>query len=206
MALYQKSKFYVGSCGEPIIFELFDKFKDVPLIGLEYLVEIIQGPNVDPTYECLLCKTTLESKDVISCVVSARHRLKYLEKFYPTAHEKFDLEPNLEKWEQLTFDFLESVARKIEEKHGRLSVTVVTKADYDIQKQLFASRIEDGPHFRQSSELDFVFLPNVFNVSPFLYIPPEAGELLTEYFFFSFEIKMTFPFVRKKKGFCLFHS
>jgi hypothetical protein len=204
MALYQKSKFYVGSCGEPIIFELFDKFKDVPLIGLEYLVEIIQGPNVDPTYECLLCKTTLESKDVISCVVSARHRLKYLEKFYSTAHKKFDLEPNIEKWEQLTFDFLESVSRKIEEKHGRLSVTVVTKADYD--KQLFASRIEDGPHFRQSSELDFVFLPNVFKVSPFLYIPPEAGELFTEYFFFSFEIKMTFPFVRKKKGFCLFHS
>ena len=63
---------------EPIIFKLFDKFKDAPLLGLEYLVEIIQGPNVDPTYECLLCHTTLESKDVISCVVSARHRLKYL--------------------------------------------------------------------------------------------------------------------------------
>ena len=204
MALYKKTKFYVGSCGEPIICELFNE--DVPLIGLEYLVEIIQGPNVDRTYECLLCKTTLESKDVISCVVSARHRLKYLEKFYSTAHQKFDLEPNLEKWEQLTFDFLESVARKIEEKHGRLSVTVVTKADYDIQKQLFASRIEDGPHFRQSTELDFSFLPNVFMVSPFLYVPPEAGELLTEYFFFSFEIKMTFSFARKKKGFCLFLS
>jgi hypothetical protein len=26
---------------EPIIFKLFDKFKDAPLIGLEYLVEII---------------------------------------------------------------------------------------------------------------------------------------------------------------------
>jgi hypothetical protein len=63
---------------EPIIFKLFDKFKDAPLLGLEYLVEIIHGPNVDPTYECLLCRTTLESKDVISCVVSARHRLKYL--------------------------------------------------------------------------------------------------------------------------------
>ena len=76
MALYKKTKFYVGSCGEPIICELFNE--DFPLIGLEYLVEIIQGPNADRTYECLLCQTTLESKDVISCVVSARHRLKYL--------------------------------------------------------------------------------------------------------------------------------
>ena len=63
---------------EPIIFKLFDKFKDAPLIGLEYLVEIIPGPNVDPTYENLLTKTTLNAKDVISDVVSARHRLKYL--------------------------------------------------------------------------------------------------------------------------------
>ena len=63
---------------EPIIFKLFDKFKDAPLIGLEYLVEIIHGPNVDPTYENLLTKTTLNAKDVISDVVSARHRLKYL--------------------------------------------------------------------------------------------------------------------------------
>ncbi len=63
---------------EPIIFKLFDKFKDAPLMGLEYLVEVIHGPNVDPTYECILCRTTLTAKDVISDVVSARHRLKYL--------------------------------------------------------------------------------------------------------------------------------
>ena len=63
---------------EPIIFKVFDKFKDAPLIGLEYIVEIIHGPNVDPTYECLLCKTSLKSSDVISCVISAKHRLKYL--------------------------------------------------------------------------------------------------------------------------------
>ena len=176
MSLYQKSRFYVG-WDEPTIFKLFDKFKDVPLIGIEYLVEIIHEP--DRTYECLLCMTTLDSKDVISDVGSAKHRLKYLEKFYSTAHKKFDLEPNIENWQQLTFDFLESVARRIEEKHGRLSVTVVTKADYDKNKQLFVSTIEDGPHFRQSSELNFSFMPNVFEVSPFLYIPPEPGN----YFF-----------------------
>lgn len=51
-------------------------------------------------------------------------------------------------WERPTFDFLESVAMRIEEKHGRLSVTVVTKADYDKNKEFFLSRVEDGPHFR----------------------------------------------------------
>lgn len=147
---------------EPIIFKLFDKFKDAPLIGLEYLVEIIHGPNVDPTYENLLTKTTLNAKDVISDVVSARHRLKYLEKFYPTARAKFAQVPNMDVWERATFDFLESVAMRIEEKHGRLSVTVVTKADYDQNKQFILNRIEEGPHFRQSHEQDFANLPDPF--------------------------------------------
>ena len=63
---------------QPIIFKVFDKFDDAPLLGLEYLVEIIHGPNVDPSYECLLCRTKLVAHDVISCVISAKHRLKYL--------------------------------------------------------------------------------------------------------------------------------
>merc|ERR1712008_152563 len=102
------------------------------------------------------------SKDVISCVVSARHRLKYLEKFYSTARAKFAQVPNMDIWERPTFDFLESVAMRIEEKHGRLSVTVVTKADYDKNKEFLLSRIEDGPHFRQSPEQDFAGLPDPF--------------------------------------------
>ena len=66
---------------EPVIYRLFDKFKEAPLIGLEYIVEIIHGPNVDPTYENLLTKTSLDSKDVISSLISAEHRLKYLVRF-----------------------------------------------------------------------------------------------------------------------------
>ena len=76
---------------EPIIFKVFDKFKDAPLIGLEYIVEIIHGPNVDPTYECLLCKTSLKASDVISCVISAKHRLKYL-----VSHVYFMFHPHFE--------------------------------------------------------------------------------------------------------------
>jgi hypothetical protein len=51
---------------------------------------------------------------------------------------------------------------RIEEKHGRLSVTVVTKADYDKNKEFLLSRIEEGPHFRQSPEQDFAGLPDPF--------------------------------------------
>lgn len=133
---------------EPIIYKVLDKFKDAPLIGLEYLVEIIHGPNAEPTYECLLCCTCLDSQGVISCMVSAKHRLRYLEKFYPIANGKFAQVPNIDIWERATFDFLESVAERIEEKHGRLSVTVVTKSDYVMNKESILTKIEDGPHFK----------------------------------------------------------
>ena len=63
---------------EPVIFKILDKFKEVPLIGLEYIVEVIHGPSTDPTYECLLCNTKFDSSGVVSDVVSAFHRLKYL--------------------------------------------------------------------------------------------------------------------------------
>jgi len=147
---------------EPVIYRLFDKFREAPLIGIEYIVEIIHGPNVDPSYECLLCKTSLDSKDVISDVISAKHRLKYLEKFYPIARAKFAQVPNMDIWERATYDFLESVAMRIEEKHGRLSVTVITKSDYDQNNEFIFNRIEDGPHFRQSEQQDFTNLPDPF--------------------------------------------
>lgn len=51
-------------------------------------------------------------------------------------------------WERPTFDFLESVSMRIEEKHGRLSVTVVTKSDYDQNKEFILNRIDEGPHFK----------------------------------------------------------
>lgn len=147
---------------QPIIFKIFDKFDDAPLLGLEYLVEIIHGPNVDPSYECLLCRTKLAANDVISCVISAKHRLKYLEKFYPIAFGKFNQVPNMDVWKKPTFDFLEGVAMRIEQKHGRLSVTNATKIDFDQRKKEFIHNIEAGPHFKQAPDQDFSNLPDPF--------------------------------------------
>ena len=64
---------------EAAIQRLLDEFKEAPLIGIEYLVEVIgSGPKSDPTYRCELCNTTLTHGGVISCLISAAHRLNYL--------------------------------------------------------------------------------------------------------------------------------
>ena len=61
---------------------------------------------------------------------------------------KFSQVPNMDIWKTPTFDFLESVAMRIEQKHGRLSVTNATKMDYDKNKEKILKKIEDGPHFK----------------------------------------------------------
>ncbi len=54
----------------------------------------------------------------------------------------------MDLWERPTYDFLESVTMRIEEKHGRLAVTVVTADDFQRNKNEIIRKIEDGPHFR----------------------------------------------------------
>ena len=62
---------------EAAIQQMVDDFKEAPLIGIEFIVEILV-PNADPIYKCELCCTTLTAKTVISDLISSAHRLKYL--------------------------------------------------------------------------------------------------------------------------------
>ena len=65
---------------------MLNKFQDAPLIGLEFLVEILHGPSsagpsggsTDPIYHCILCDKTFDAAGVISDVLSAEHRLAYM--------------------------------------------------------------------------------------------------------------------------------
>ena len=62
---------------EAAIVKMLGEFTEAPLVGIEYLVEILI-PNLDPIYKCELCNTTLSADTVVSCLISAAHRLKYL--------------------------------------------------------------------------------------------------------------------------------
>merc|ERR1719150_572488 len=68
----------------------------------------------------------------------------------------------MDVWKKPTFDFLEGVAMRIEQKHGRLSVTNATKIDFDQRKKEIIHDIEAGPHFKQAPDQDFSNLPDPF--------------------------------------------
>ncbi len=62
---------------EPLIKESLDKFREAPLIGLEYIIEILR-PRQEPIYKCMICKKSFDSLGVVADVVSTNHRLGYL--------------------------------------------------------------------------------------------------------------------------------
>ena len=62
---------------EPLIKETLDKFREAPLIGVEYIVEILR-PRSEPSYKCMICKNTFDAAGIIADLVSTTHRLKYL--------------------------------------------------------------------------------------------------------------------------------
>ena len=55
-----------------------EEYRDAPLIGLEYLVEIQGSRHSDPVFKCLLCNKTFDEEGVIQDLTSPDHRYAYL--------------------------------------------------------------------------------------------------------------------------------
>ncbi len=133
---------------EPAIKRLLDAFRDAPVIGAEYVVEILRERD-QPLYHCCLCDTNFDAAGIVSDLISARHRLQYLRKYFPIASQKFAKVPNQTVWERSTYDFLESVAIKIEETGGRLDPKVVNGEDlFRENYESIKADIENGNHCR----------------------------------------------------------
>lgn len=146
-----------------LITNLLAKFREAPLIGLEYIVEIL-NQDQDPIYKCLLCSSKHDVKGIVGDLVSAKHRLTYLKRFFPRAFSKFAEVANLRLWESPTFDFLESVILRIETRGGRLVPTVVkSETEFENDFVKIINSIDNGPHLHQTPDQDFSNLPDVYS-------------------------------------------
>ena len=65
---------------EPAALQMLNAFKEAPLLGLEFVAEILR-PQRDPLYHCFLCSREVDIAGLVKCVTSAQHRLIYLVSF-----------------------------------------------------------------------------------------------------------------------------
>ena len=64
---------------------------------------------------------------------------------------------NAERWSKETVNFLEGVAMRIENKHGRLKPQVVaTEVQYQKSRAEIRHKIDHGPHFRSGFETKII--------------------------------------------------
>lgn len=71
---YSKIHYFLVISG---LFEIA-KNQDKPLIGIDYVAEIVDKNSREINFSCILCDKNCNTKSIISHLVSHRHRMNYL--------------------------------------------------------------------------------------------------------------------------------
>uniref|UniRef100_A0A182K1G4 Uncharacterized protein n=1 Tax=Anopheles christyi TaxID=43041 RepID=A0A182K1G4_9DIPT len=139
---------------------VLDGYRDGPLVGLEYIVELTDSANgADPIYSCLLCNLNNNNESGITThMIGLGHRFKFLEKHYPTVRKM--LAPyrnhNQENGGQVFFRVVQTVCEAIEDHHGRLTPQVYEATDFERNRVKFGQQIAFGTHFDERTGPKFV--------------------------------------------------
>lgn len=49
-----------------------------PLVGLEYVIELVDSKSREPAYTCILCNKRGDPRNIMNHIVSQNHRMKFL--------------------------------------------------------------------------------------------------------------------------------
>ncbi|GAB0098151.1 hypothetical protein DMENIID0001_138580 [Sergentomyia squamirostris] len=132
-----------------------DRNREDVFVGLEYIVELTGAVTL---YHCILCDKRGDQNTIINHAISFNHRVKYLDKHYPTcSRELGDMKYSKEARPVIT-KVLQSVCAAIEETHGRLTLTVHEKEDYERNMMKYLHEIINDKHFDEKTGPKFVKL------------------------------------------------
>uniref|UniRef100_A0A336MV66 CSON007751 protein n=1 Tax=Culicoides sonorensis TaxID=179676 RepID=A0A336MV66_CULSO len=139
--------------------EILDKLKsDKSLVGIEYVMELTPEGRGDPSYHCILCDKRGDKNTIIPHISSHNHRLKYLEKHFPSVIKeigpvRFNKEALKRRIPQ---EIIEQVCKSIEDYHGRLKPNVHPAKDYEDNKMKYLQEAIFDKHFDERTGPNFV--------------------------------------------------
>lgn len=133
-----------------------DTYEGCALIGIEYTVELIESNGREPQYFCVLCDRFIRNPWLHW--PSFNHRLKYLERHYPTVVRKYRPDNfSGRPWKDAKL-VTQIMAEAIDNFHGRLPVKSMTGHEYNTQKKKHIDDVVNGFHY------DERFGPNFLDV------------------------------------------
>lgn len=139
---------------------LLESNKTEPFVGLQYVVELVDENGEEPGYHCVLCDKRGDPRTIMFHFSSCRHRMKYLEKHFPTAIKelasfRYDRDAKV-----AVIKTIEEVCLAVEAHHGRAQPLVVDAAMYEQEKMRFLTLILSACHASESSGPSFANLVN----------------------------------------------
>ncbi|XP_055640509.1 uncharacterized protein CG7065-like isoform X4 [Toxorhynchites rutilus septentrionalis] len=135
-----------------------DKFKEGPMVGLEYIMELTSACAKEPSYHCVLCDKKGDPRTIVVHITGNVHRVKFLEKHYPTVIN--ELAPYRMQQggacKEIIHRVIQTVCEAIEDHHGRLTPTVHDCADYTRNKMKYLQEVIFEKHFDERTGPKFV--------------------------------------------------
>ncbi|XP_043265177.1 uncharacterized protein CG7065-like [Colletes gigas] len=144
-----------------------DRHRSSPLVGLEYLLELVDNDSCEPSYTCVLCDKRGDPRTVMAHITSYNHRITYLNRHFPTISRAITELPRTPNYKRGANEISVLVAKKIEERFGRLQPQLVDKNQFEKNKMQYIKRVYHDYHFRETPELTFMDVYDVRWVTDF---------------------------------------
>ncbi|XP_053997583.1 uncharacterized protein CG7065-like [Hylaeus anthracinus] len=144
-----------------------DRHRSSPLVGLEYLLELVDNDSCEPSYTCVLCDKRGDPRTVMAHITSYNHRITYLNRHFPTISRAITELPRTPNYKRGANEISVLVAKKIEERFGRLQPQLVDKNQFEKNKMQYIKRVYQDYHFRETPELTFMDVYDVRWVTDF---------------------------------------
>ncbi|XP_012156452.1 uncharacterized protein CG7065 [Ceratitis capitata] len=141
---------------EAEIQKAIDLYKGNALVGLEYTLELHEDDRREPGYFCVLCDKRGDPRSIMQHWTSYNHRLKYLEKHFPTAVREFNPVKYKPNSHQILLSIVQKLSKAIEDHHGRLQLTVGNGDDFRRMKAKFVGEINNKYHFDERNGPNFL--------------------------------------------------
>lgn len=140
-----------------------DSHRSTPLIGLEYLVELVPDERgKEPMYVCMLCDKKGDPRIAMAHLNSFNHRCKYIGIHFPTANKSMSTAfPRTKDGRRGIAEIVTRICTKIEEKYGRLQPLIFERETFEERKDQIMKQIRDDHHFRETPDETFVELVDV---------------------------------------------
>ncbi|XP_053948418.1 uncharacterized protein CG7065 [Anastrepha ludens] len=141
---------------EPEIQKAINQYKGNALVGLEYALELHEDDRREPGYFCVLCDKRGDPRTIMQHWTSYNHRLKYLEKHFPTAVREFNPVKYKPNSHQILLSVVQKLTKAIEDHHGRLKLAVANSDDFRRMKAKFVGEINNKFHFDERNGPNFL--------------------------------------------------